>query len=165
MNDEYLDFNVGVPQGSSLGYSLWLLIINELLVKTKIKEYLMIAYADDIVVLMNSTATFHFTEKSKDPIREILAWCDKFHLQLSTAKCNLTLFKMGKRISHIPRIKINEVSINANELKYLGIIFDVNLPFIPHLNYLKEKIDKLIYNIARPTSGLKPIVIKNIYIV
>lgn len=109
---------------------------------------------------------FHFTEKSLKPINEMLAWCDRFHLQLSITKCNYTLFKMGKRIPHIPRIKINDVSIKyTNELKYLGIIFDVNLTFIPHLNKLKDRIEKLIYklrNIERPVWGLKPIVIKNI---
>lgn len=52
LNDtHYLEFNIGVPQGSSLGPTLWLLIMNELLVNNKNKDYLMIAYADDIAVL------------------------------------------------------------------------------------------------------------------
>lgn len=48
------------------------------------------------------------------------------------------MFKTGKTITHIPRIKIKNTIIKyVKELKYLGLIFDVNLTWIPYLNKLK----------------------------
>lgn len=77
------------------------------------------------------------------------------------------MFKIGKRIRHISRIKIGNNNLKyTKELKYLGLIFDTNLSWVAHINNLKEKIDNLIYkirNIARPTWRLKPIIVKNIY--
>lgn len=168
INDkEYLNYNTGVLQGSSLGPSLWLLIINELLLKSKNKNYKIIVYADDITILLKSSASFHFTELSKEPIQDIIDWCELHSLELSVNKCNFIMFKLVKNIKHIPRIKINNGSIKyTKELKYLGLIFDNNLSWIPHLNNLKNKIDHLNYkikNIAKATWGLQPKIVKNIY--
>lgn len=55
---------------------------------------------------------------------------------------------------------------HCKEIKYLGLIFDNNLSWIPHINHLKHRTDNILYkisNISRPTWGLKPSVIKVIY--
>lgn len=75
-------------------------------------------------------------------------WCDVHHLDLSIEKFCFRVFKMCKNITHIPRIKIKEINIKyTKELKYLGLIFDNNLTWIPHINKLKEKIDHLSYKV------------------
>lgn len=78
------------------------------------------------------------------------------------------MLKRGKIITHIPRIKLAGHNIGfAKELKYLGVIFDQNLSWIPHVNYLASKINKLTYkimNLCRATWGLSPHVIKSIYL-
>lgn len=85
-DSELMEFNIGVPQRSSLGPTLWLLIENELLRNYKGKDYRTVIYVDDIVVLMKSNASFHFTELSNEPIKDIVSWCDKYHLYLSIDK-------------------------------------------------------------------------------
>lgn len=108
---EIMDYNIGVPQESSLGPILWLLGANELLKKSKEESYKLIMYDDDIVVLVSSTAYFHLTELSRKPINDIISWCDSHHLTLSLEKCCFTIFKRGKNIKHIPRIKIQNYNI------------------------------------------------------
>lgn len=161
-----MNYNISVPQGSSLGPTLWLLIINELLNTSRGRAYRLKAYADD-VILMSATASFHFTNMSIEPIDTIIDWCNKYKLKLSISKCTYTMFKTGKRITHITRIKIGNGNLKfTKELKYLGLTFDMNLSWIPHINYLKAKIDNLIYkirNTVRPTWELKPAIVKNIY--
>lgn len=167
-DSDFLDFNVGVPQGSCLGPTLWLLVINELLLKTRNKSYEMFCYADDIVILISESASYIFTDSSKDPLFEVKNWCDRFSLTLSMQKCIFTLFKYGKRITHILRIKLNNINLKySNTLKYLGIIFDNNRTFIPHLNELKFRVDSISYkirSIARATWGLSSLVVKKLYL-
>lgn len=155
LDEDYLDYNIGVPQGSCLGPTLWLLVISELLLKTKNKYYELLCYADDIVILLSASACYIFTDSSKEPLLEVSNWCDSFGLTLSIHKCIFTLFKHGKKISHIPRIKLNNTSLKySNTLKYLGIILDNNRTFIPHMNDLKLRIDNIshrIRNITRAT--------------
>lgn len=77
------------------------------------------------------------------------------------------MFKKGKNIMLIPRIKIQNFIIKyTKELKYLGLTFDTNMSWIPHINNLKEKIDYLNYkikHIVRATWGLNPKIVKEIY--
>lgn len=103
--------NIGVPQGSSIGPIIWLLVINVLLDNCMNNDYTIIAYADDINILMSATASYYFSEMSKAPIRLIEDWCNNFGLSCSINKCNFTMFSSGKAPTHIPRIKINNVSI------------------------------------------------------
>lgn len=113
-------------------------IANELLRKSKGKAYKMVMYADDIIILLSSTASFHFTDFSKEPIDEIVSWCKHHHLTLSINKCCFPMFKKGKSITHIPRIIIQNTNIKyIKELKYLGLTFDTNLTWILHMNKLK----------------------------
>ncbi|GBL80329.1 hypothetical protein AVEN_92244-1 [Araneus ventricosus] len=62
-------YNIGVPQGSCAGPVLWLLIINEVLNQDNNNENVYLqAYADDIALLMKTTASYHFKEMSREII-------------------------------------------------------------------------------------------------
>ncbi|GBM86260.1 RNA-directed DNA polymerase from mobile element jockey, partial [Araneus ventricosus] len=59
--DEPWNYNVGVPQGSSLIPVLWLLVSNEVLNMTNIKQEAYIqAYSDDLIILLKATASYRF---------------------------------------------------------------------------------------------------------
>ncbi|GBO28348.1 RNA-directed DNA polymerase from mobile element jockey [Araneus ventricosus] len=65
--DEPWNYNVGVPQGSSLVPVLWLLVVNEVLNMTDIKQDAYIqAYADDLVILLRATALYRFKERNHE---------------------------------------------------------------------------------------------------
>ncbi|GBM36483.1 hypothetical protein AVEN_249675-1 [Araneus ventricosus] len=70
--DESRNYNVGVPQGSSLGFVLWLLVVDKVLNMTEIKqeEYIQ-AYADDVVILLRATASNKFKEMSRKAINNL----------------------------------------------------------------------------------------------
>lgn len=162
-------YNIGVPQGSSSAPILWLLIANEALrIFPSSPDFLIQAFADDLVILMKASASFHFTANSGALIAKLEDWALRYHLGFSEGKSNYTMFKFKKLITHFPSIKICGKKIGyTKELKYLGIIFDPNRTFLPHLNHIKEKVIKIfekIRRIARATWGLRPRMIKEIYL-
>lgn len=141
-----MNFNLGVPQGSSMGSSMGLLVVNELLNDCQSNKYKVIVYADDIGVLMTATASLHFKELAKEPLIIIENWGNKYKLLFSIDKCNFMLFKRGKRITHMPTIKLMNHSIKyCKELKHLGLMFDNNFSWIPHITYLKHRTDNMLY--------------------
>lgn len=87
MENDYVENNIGVPQGSSLGPILWLIIINVLLDKCNSDDFDIIVYADDVTILLNATACYHFTELTVKPLALIEQWCNNFKLKCSTSKC------------------------------------------------------------------------------
>lgn len=167
--DDQFSYNIGISQGSSLGPILWLLNINELLDEFNFyNEYKLIAFADNILVILRAKASYHFTDLSSDPLKIISEWVDKHSLKFNLNKSNFTMIKKGKNITHIPTIKFqNGKFAYKKEIKYLGLIFDCNFSWTPHLNYLKNKVikpNKKLKNICRAPWGLKPVIIKEIYL-
>lgn len=58
---------------------------------------------------------------------------------------------IGKQYgSHPPIIKVGNDRVRiVNEMKILGVIFDNKLTFTSHLNYLKQKVMEITYNLNR----------------
>ncbi|GBM66462.1 hypothetical protein AVEN_265932-1 [Araneus ventricosus] len=83
-------YNIGVPQGSSLGPILWLLVINEVLDLRETENVLIQAYADDIIIMLRSTASYHFTGMSENILK---------HLEIITARrYNVEFFQSARQL-------------------------------------------------------------------
>ncbi|GBM67585.1 hypothetical protein AVEN_73714-1 [Araneus ventricosus] len=68
-NGDRWNYNIGVPQGSSCGPILWLLVANEALELFSEQENLLVqAFADDFVILLRALASYRFTELSNQKV-------------------------------------------------------------------------------------------------
>ncbi|GBM52634.1 hypothetical protein AVEN_263783-1 [Araneus ventricosus] len=113
-------YNVGVPQGSCAGPILWLLIANEALnkfgVDTEVKVQ---AFADNFVVLIGSTASYHFSQIGTSALAKLEKWAEDFNLSFSHEKSKFTMLKQRKNITHIPTINLLSKRIQySKELKF-----------------------------------------------
>ncbi|GBL83166.1 RNA-directed DNA polymerase from mobile element jockey [Araneus ventricosus] len=167
-NGKNWEYNMGVPQGSSCGPMLWLLVINGVFNMRNIENDAYIqAYADDIVVKLRSTASYHFTNMSKPIMKNLEEWASSYKLSFSKEKTKYLMFKFRKKITHFPSIHLYGSRISHDkELKYLGIRLDPNLSFIPHLNKVQTNICKIYEKtrrIAKATWDLRPEIVKEIY--
>ncbi|GBM24927.1 Putative protein in type-1 retrotransposable element R1DM [Araneus ventricosus] len=163
------EYNVGVPQGSSCGPILWLLVANEALRSFNKNENVLVqAFADDFVILLKATASYKFSDMSKDIMLQFEQWANTYNLKFSESKSKYIMFKVRKNITHFPGIYLYEKRISyTNELKYLGIVFDPGLSFMTHLNRVQEKIIKInekLRRIIRATWGIRPEMSKEIYL-
>lgn len=146
----------GVPQGSVLGPTLWNLLYSD--VHHKVEDFCklfnnnceLISYADDLCLVFHVTKHYDF-EQIKLIIEFLETTVTHFGLTFSIPKCRFSVFGNKKIIDIVKKLKL--ISGHAIEytpiLKYLGILIDNKLTFMPHLNHIHSRCDVLFSNISR----------------
>ncbi|GBN74621.1 hypothetical protein AVEN_262438-1 [Araneus ventricosus] len=122
--DDSSNYNVGVPQCSSLGPVLWLLVINEVLNMTDIKQEAYIqAYVDDLVILLRTTASYRFKEMNGSKIGDrvgafFVHYANKQEITISQYRLAdhntvyvAEVFAIHKTIEYIPDHELYDVKI------------------------------------------------------
>lgn len=153
---------IGVPQGTVLGPILFVIYINSLL-KLDINAKVF-SYADDTVALFNGTTWNAAKENVIEGIQIIKKWLDKYQLSLNVKKTNYIAFS----VTNHNRPDYNSIEIKnlqqkikeVDEIKYLGIIIDKHLKWTQHIDYLTNRVRKIIFKFYQ----LKDILNRNILI-
>lgn len=133
----------GVPQGSVLGPTLYLLYINSLrYLLTKGEQTI---YADDTCFLYHSKNQHELENYVIDDLRKYLGWLSGCKLVINMTKTNYILFRSNRK----PDINLNISYGNHNidrlsNTKYLGVYLDEQLNWSHHFESIRKKIDPLI---------------------
>ena len=118
----------GTPQGGVISPLLWLLVVNEILldlVKSRIK---VVAYADDVVILVSGLFLNEISDRVKLGLTKISKWAKTSGLGVNPAKTELVLFSKSPKTPLFSLPKINDVVLTlSRQAKYLGVIFDPQL--------------------------------------
>ncbi|GIY09282.1 retrovirus-related Pol polyprotein from type-1 retrotransposable element R1 [Caerostris darwini] len=134
---------MGIPQGSCLGPALWNIFINDLLQIDFGNSVSIQAFADDLIIMMKERATYLFKETSIGPLNIVNKWIQDHRLEINYDK-SCYIIASSKKFSHIPSLRINNHKITHSvNLKYLGVLIDSKLTWNAHLNYVKDKINKV----------------------
>lgn len=127
---DYVSVANGVPQGSVMSPSLFLLMINDIFEDTKHIQYSI--FADDCAMWCTSKNLEECTQKMQAAMNQIHKWTTKWKLTLSTSKTKAILFT--NRRPPIPLIKLGNEPIEfVNSYKFLGIVFDKHLTYKKHI--------------------------------
>jgi len=128
----------GVPQGSVLGPTLFLLFINdidEIFCGTGVRMKL---FADDVKLYCSFDNFSYDLQIVCDKLTE---WADKWQMKIAFNKC--TVHRISNRDSHInqnPGYTIGgQILGQSNETRDLGIIIDNKLNFNSHVSAVAHK--------------------------
>lgn len=161
----------GSPQGGVLPPLLWCLVIDELIESLNSLGYQTEGFSDDIATILRGK--FIPTPTLCDILQEVLnivtRWCHKNELEINPGKTKMILFRKNKKKVEGIRIPtINSIPILlVNEVKYLGIILDYLLSWIPNIDNRIHKASIALWQCRKAYSnswGLSPKVLYWIYI-
>ncbi|GFW31687.1 putative RNA-directed DNA polymerase from transposon BS [Trichonephila clavipes] len=130
-------YNYGVPQGCILSPFLFMIYMSDIF-EIQHDSHLLV-YADDIFFYNSATNWNKTIGEMQESLNKISVWCKKWKLATSPEKSGLINF--SRKRSTIPLLlTICDKPIpEVKSLKILGIIFDPNITWKNHINYLRQK--------------------------
>ncbi|XP_040068031.1 uncharacterized protein LOC120841246 [Ixodes scapularis] len=142
---------MGCPQGSPLSPLLWNILLSGLLERTFPNHIYLQAFADDIVVVIEGNSRRELEERTIEILQEIGQWTSERKLYLNYSKCKCLIITRGELYEKRPPIiKFHDHKLEiVKQLKILGVIYDSHLTFLPHLQYIKQKVQIHTANISK----------------
>src|SRR5688572_17312369 len=138
LSDEFSQ-EAGVPQGSVLSVTLFNLKINSIVncITPGIDSSL---YVDDILACARSRQMRTIERQLQLCLNNLQKWSNENGFRFSAAK-TVCIHFCNKRLLHPePTLLLNQQLLPiVTETKFLGVIFDKKLSFIPHLQMLRTK--------------------------
>ena len=136
---EYVNVDLGVPQGSILGALLFIIYINDIV--NVLKKCKITLYADDTLIYIQGEDIETCKRELENEIKNVNNWLKMNKLKLNEEKTKMMVINSNSEIN----IEINGKLIeNVKIIKYLGVIIDKNLNFNEHIEYVCKKIGKKI---------------------
>jgi hypothetical protein len=156
---------MGVPQGSAFGPDLWRYAVNPLLVEELPVGTELIAYTDDLALLVSSKHRPELTARAKAILDRASNWADERKLTFSAAKSQAIWLKgsLSKPID----LRLGGAKIKMTpEVKYLGVTIDIDSKFSSHLAEKSRDTSALfsrLIGVAKSSWGLKGRITMTLY--
>lgn len=157
----------GTPQGGVISPILWNLVINEILLILKRNGINVVAYADDVVLVIKGKFPNTLSEIMESGLRLLDKWANECGLGINPQKTEMILFHKGRKDIQFrcPKLR-GESLVLSNQAKFLGVIFDSKMTWLPNLRERIRKAYAAMYSCQKlmgKTWGLKPRLIHWIY--
>ena len=134
----------GVPQGSILSVTLFSLKINSI-VNCLRRDIECSLYVDDFLICYRAKHMPTIERQLQLCLNRLQNWADENGFKFSRTKTVSMHFCQLRKLHQDPTLFLNGSEIPVvKEYKFLGIVFDSRLSFIPHITKLKIKCQKAL---------------------
>lgn len=169
-----LPINFGVPQGSILGPTLFLIYINNLSALV-FPQGKLISFADDTALIFVENTWSKVFAAAQNGFDMANEWLRSNTLTINTEKTKYILHSIRKisipteeyqLISHSCRQRSNcscQSIERVDSIKYLGVFIDSHLNFKQHIYSLSNRIRKLTNIFRNLRNIVEPLILKRIY--
>ena len=147
---DWYEVSSGVPQGSILGPTLFLMYINDIF--SCINHSHLLLFADDCKIFKEITCKTDCHLLQCD-INSIYEWCKTWHMNLHPEKCFFMNFSLKRQNDIVCEYFIGDFILNrVMQMKDLGVHFTYNLNFSLHVSKIASKARQMLGFINRVTS-------------
>jgi hypothetical protein len=152
---ERVDVVCGVPQGSVLGPVLWNIMYDGVLSLEVPVGVRLVAFADDLAIVGTARTEESLVDCVDRALSMVAEWMKRTGLRLATQKTEAVLL-VGRRRPRKVKFTVGGEEIQPKEsVRYLGVRVDQSMTFIPHLEEVAVKAERMVASLSRIMPNLK----------
>ena len=138
----------GIPQGSALSCTLFLIFINDLPDCLNVQNAM---FADDLVMWTTGTDTKRMQNRLNQSLSNLSTYCEFWKLKINCRKTVYTVFTLSTITAHTALyLKVQDQNIVKDDNPcYLGIRLDPRLTFKTHIQDVSTKVSKRLNLLKR----------------
>lgn len=135
--------NAGVPQGSILGPTLYVLYTFDIPIPA---NSTIATFADDTAILAVADTEQESTQLLQSAVDEIANWTKKWRIGLNNTK-SLHIDFTNKKTTYLPITILGNQIPHSNTAKYLGMTLDAKLRWKEHIKIKKDELEIKLRNL------------------